>query len=571
MTQPSIQLRQRSASPQLLAQSTDLHPLLQRIFSAREIASFAETDYALSGLIPPPRLSHIEQAARLLAEHMQQQSMILVFGDYDADGATSTALCIRALKMLGHQRVDYLLPDRVSDGYGVSQNAAQKIIEKNPQLVITVDTGIASFSGLQQLADAGIDVIITDHHLPADRLPPARVIVNPNANADAGGKNLAGVGVAFYLMLALRIQLRQQGWFDQRSEPNLAECLDLVAIGSIADLVPLDYNNRILVSEGLKRIRAGMCSRGISKLIELSGRRQAAISSQDIAFAVAPRINAAGRLEDMSIGVKTLLVEDDASAQDLALQLDDINRNRRELQGEMTEQALAMLPDIQQSADQHSYVLYQAEWHEGIVGIIASRIKDQTFRPSIAFARSEQGYLKGSCRSIPGIHIRDMLDLVDKSEPGLIIRFGGHAMAAGLTIEQHGLERFSDLFEQVLQDHVDASCFDQVIEHDGEIDAGDLNLQLAQLLLSAGPWGQRFPVPSFYGEFAVLDQRVVGQRHLKWLLSPGPEQQPVDAILFYAPEQAMNQQYRQLRIHYELGINEYQGMQSLQLLVRHIV
>ncbi len=571
MVKRSLQLQQRSCDPRLLSTDTDLHPLLQRVFSARAIGSFDETRYPLSALLAPARLSHIEAAAALLAEQIQQQSPILVFGDYDADGATSTALCLRALRMLGHQRIDYLLPDRLKDGYGVSASAAQRIIELAPRLVITVDTGIASFSGLQLLAEAGIDVIITDHHLPADQLPPATAIVNPNAFADSAGKNLAGVGVAFYLMLALRSQLRDQGWFSERAEPNLAECLDLVAIGSIADLVPLDFNNRILVSEGLKRIRAGLCSRGISKLIELAGRRQQTLSSQDIAFSVAPRINAAGRLDDMSIGVQALLAQDDSSAHALALQLDEINRNRRVLQGEMTEQAMAMLAELELEHDQHSYVLYQPDWHEGIVGIIASKVKDLTFRPSIGFAPAEQGQLKGSCRSIPGIHIRDMLDLVDKAEPDLIIRFGGHAMAAGLTIRQAQLARFRECFERILVEHVDAACFDQVIEHDGEIDADDLDLPLAQLIQQAGPWGQRFPVPSFYGEFRVLQQRIVGECHLKWVLSPLGSRRRIDAILFYASEQQLASEYQQLKIHYELGINDYQGVQDLQLLVRHII
>lgn len=570
LSENSVSIRQRPCNERLLAQQTCLHPVVQRVLSAREIMSFEHTRYDLPSLINPQNIFNLEETAGYLAEQVIKGKHILIFGDYDADGATSTALCVRALNLLGHQRVSFLLPDRVQDGYGVSPSVADRIVTLNPDLVITVDTGIASFSGLKRLKQAGIEVIVTDHHLPAERLPEVNFIVNPNAFEAGDGQCLAGVGVAFYLMLMLRVQLRDRGWFASRAEPNLAECLDLVAIGTIADLVPLDYNNRILVNEGLKRLRAGACSLGISKLIEFSGRSQKKLSSQDIAFALAPRINAAGRLDDMTIGVQALLTQQEQAAVELAQELDNINRYRRQLQGQMTDQAMAMLPAINKTRPQFSYVLYQPDWHEGIVGIIASKIKDETFRPTISFAPSEGLWLKGSCRSIPGVHMRDMLDLVDKREPHLIERFGGHAMAAGLTIHKQNLDLFRKIFEAVIKQYSDPACFDNVIECDGEIDSSDLTMELAQFLEQAGPWGQRFPVPSFSGRFKVLDQRVLAEHHLKFVLSPEDQHKPVDAILFYAAEKELKTHYESLNIHYELSVNEFRGAQSLQLMIRHI-
>jgi single-stranded-DNA-specific exonuclease len=567
----TVSLRQRPCDERLLSEKTSLHPLVQRVLSARNISSFDEASYTLSSLIDPHKITNLEQAARFLAQQVIESRHILIFGDYDADGATSTALCVRALNMLGHDQVSFMLPDRIVDGYGVSQTAAQRIVALKPNVVITVDTGIASFDGLKELQAAGIDVVITDHHLPADQLPHATCIVNPNAFENSEGKCLAGVGVAFYLMLMLRSQLRQLNWFETRTEPNLADCLDLVAIGTVADLVPLDYNNRILISEGLKRLRAGACSSGITKLIEYSGRSQRKLSSEDIAFSIAPRINAAGRLDDMSIGVQTLLEQQSQLATEFAQELDNINHYRRELQGQMTEQALAMLPDINSSSERLSNVMFQSEWHEGIVGIIASKIKDETFRPCISFASSNDGFLKGSCRSITGVHMRDMLDLVDKSEAGLILRFGGHAMAAGLTIKEEGLEHFREVFENTIRKHADPACFDNVVEYDGEVDSIDMTMEVAQLLQQAGPWGQKFPLPSFSGRFRVLDQRVLADRHLKFVLTPVDRHHPIDAIRFYAADKELKTNHEKLHIHYELSVNDFRNEQSLQLMIRHIL
>jgi single-stranded-DNA-specific exonuclease len=567
-----IHFKQRAYDKALLAQPSELHPVLQRVLSARGIESYDEIQYDLKRLLPPAAVTNLEQGGAFLAEHVLRDSSILIFGDYDADGATSTALCLRALHMMGHRRVDFLLPDRMVDGYGLSPNVAERIVDLDPDLVITVDTGIASRTGIKLLRGASIDVLVTDHHLPGEQLPDANEIVNPNALDGGSGNCLAGVGVAFYLMLALRAQLRQRGWFEAREQPNLADCLDLVAVGTVADLVPLDYNNRILVNEGLKRIRAGACALGISKLIEVTGRNQRTIGSQDIAFALAPRINAAGRLDDMRVGVEALLASDELSAARLATELDEINRYRRELQGEMTEQALKMLPEIDtDSSSRYCHVLYEPDWHEGIVGIIASKVKDLSFRPVVSFARSSEGKLKGSCRSIPGIHIRDTLDLLDKKAPGLIERFGGHAMAAGLTIAETNLQRFSAELEKVIEQYADPSCFENTVYHDGEIPAAEFGFELAEALRRTGPWGQKFPVPSFCGKFNVLSQRILAERHIKFQLSPDDGATPIDAILFYAKPDELRQQFKQVHIHYELNINEFRNQENLQLTIRHLI
>ena len=566
---------QRECRDIVFLQDTGLAPVLQRIYSARGITSSSEIDYSLKSLIAPDQITQLLEAAALVQQHINNHSLILIFGDYDADGATSTALCIRALEMLGHDRVEFLLPDRIVDGYGLSLNMAEKIRTIKPDLVITVDTGIASFKGIDLLRQAEIDIIVTDHHLPAEQLPSANYIVNPNAFQNSAGKNLAGVGVAFYLMLALRQLMRESDEFDDGVEPNLAELLDLVAIGTVADLVPLDFNNRILVQQGLKRLRAGACSTGIKKLVEVSRRNLKTLTTQDIGFTIAPRINAAGRLDDMSIGVQTLLSQDEKSATELAYELDSINQYRREIQGQMTEQALAMVQKIQAdiigSKLQRSVVLYQADWHEGVVGIIASKIKEFTYRPVISFAANESGELKGSGRSIPGIHLRDMLDLVDKQQPGLILRFGGHAMAAGLSIQLDKLDDFRRVFEQVLSQHVDASCFNNIVEHDGEIESSHLNLAFARVLRESGPWGQRFPLPTFYGEFKALNQIVLADKHLKLTLTPMDDSQQVEAILFFATDEQLKTNFQQLIIHYELNVNEFRNEENVQLLIRHIV
>jgi single-stranded-DNA-specific exonuclease len=551
---------------------SSLPPLLARIYAARGVDTIDQVDYSLSNLLRPDQITHLESAAGRLADAVEHAESILIFGDYDADGATSTALCQRALGQMRHDRCDFMLPDRVVDGYGVSAAVARRIVERNPDLVITVDTGIASFEGLQILYEATIDVVVTDHHLPAGELPRAAHIVNPNAFDASAGKSLAGVGVAFYLMLALRAELRARGWFKGFAEPNLAGLLDLVAVGTVADLVPLDFTNRILVEEGTRRIRNGACAPGISRLIEVSGRNQQTLTSQDIAYSVAPRINAAGRLDDMRAGVNALLEQNPQVAADLADELDRINAYRRELQGEMAQQADSMLHDLGDLNDERlSRVLFNPDWHEGIVGIIASRIKDQSYRPSICFAAAAQDQLKGSCRSIRGVHIRDMLDLVDKVLPGVILRFGGHAMAAGLSIRDDALDEFATAFEQVLGEHADPAAFDQRVYHDGTLQASELSLQTALMIENAGPWGQRFPLPSFYGEFTTLDRRIVGERHVKFVVSPLQGGPSTDAILFYADDDQLRANPTRVGLHYELAVNRFRDQESVQLVVRHLL
>jgi single-stranded-DNA-specific exonuclease len=566
-----LHLVQRALPADPLALSS-LPSLLARIYAARGVESVSQLDYSLRHLLRPERITNLTAAASRLADALQNDETILVFGDYDADGATSTALCMRALELMGHARRDFMLPDRMVDGYGVSPGVAQRIVQRKPGLVITVDTGIASFNGLKILHEAGIEVIVTDHHLPGDQMPDVACIVNPNAFAQSEGKCLAGVGVAFYLMLALRAELRNRRWFATTGEPNLACLLDLVAVGTVADLVPLDYHNRILVEEGIRRIRAGDCMPGISRLIEISGRSQQTLSSQDIAFAVAPRINAAGRLDDMRGGVLALIETNLQAASDLADELDQINTYRRELQGEMAGQADAMLDKLDHENGQRlGRVLFDPEWHEGIVGIIASRVKDQCYRPSICFAPAGDDQLKGSCRSISGVHIRDMLDLVDKALPGSIVRFGGHAMAAGLTIRRSALDEFSNALEQVLSEHADRAAFDQRVLHDGQLETTELSLETARLIENAGPWGQRFPFPSFYGEFEVLYRRIVGEKHIRFVLSPVNGDHSIDAILFYASEEQLEDTAQHLHIHYELSVNRFRGEVSPQLIIRDVL
>ena len=556
-----------------------MDPVFRRIFASRGVTSAAETSYRLSNMMAIDKIRHLDSAAAVLVEHIRQGSKLLIFGDYDADGATSTALCVRALFALGHDKVSYLMPDRFIDGYGLSLSIAQRIAREKPHCVITVDNGIASMDGIALLREKGIDVIVTDHHLPADELPDATVIVNQNAWPDeAQGKNLAGVGVAFYLMLALRKTLRDSGWFNHhRPEPNLANYLDFVALGTLADLVPLDYNNRVLINEGLKRIRAGFCCNGIKALIEISNKNLDNMGSTDISFAIAPKINAAGRLDDMTIGVQCLLSDDHDTALALATELYDINNQRKNIQQQMSEEAMQQMEKLHQKAfdSKSGIVLYQEDWHEGVVGIVAAKIREKYHRPSIVFARAEDGYLKGSGRSIPGIHLRDMLDNVDKRLPGLIIKFGGHAMAAGLSIEASRLEQFSQGFKQVICDLADPGCFNLEVECDGSLEEQYFDLQFAEALQNLSPWGQRFPPPSFIGEFDVLSRRVLSDKHLKLRLkllhSHDSNFQVLDAIAFFQSDEILNSNHERIQIHYELNVNVFRHQKSLQLLIHDIL
>ena len=571
------QFIERSYGESELQGRGDLHPVISRVLASRGISSLDQMDYQLGKILSPVSIRNVSEAAELLANCIQAEEQVVIFGDYDADGATSTALCVRALNLMSHDKVDYLMPDRFLDGYGLSLSAAERILQSKPDCVITVDNGIASFDGIRLLRQHNIEVVVTDHHLPASELPDASVIVNQNAWGEPlEGRNLAGVGIAFYLMLMLRTELRKRGWFnDQRQEPNLAACLDLVAIGSVADLVPLDYLNRILVQEGLRRIRAGACSLGIRSLIEISGKDLDNFSSTDIAFALAPRINAAGRLDDMTIGVQCLLANDTNSANSFATELDNINQLRKDIQQQMADEAMQALKqlDQQELSNQKAIVLYQPDWHEGIVGIVASKLKEKFHRPSIVFGQAEDGSLKGSGRSITGIHLRDMLDIVDKRIPGKILKFGGHAMAAGLSLKDVCFEDFKPCFEQVINEFADPECFTDNIEHDGELVAELFNLEFAAELQNLSPWGQGFPMPSFVGDFEVLSQRVLAGKHIKLTLSPddNPDQTVVDAIAFFQPASVLNQDYDRIRIHYEVNLNRFRGVDSVQLLIRDII
>ncbi len=564
----------RDCDETVLQDHTDLHPVFRRVLAGRGINSLGQIDYQLKYILPPEQIRNLFDAAELLCRAIQHDKKVLVFGDYDADGATSTALCIRALNLMGYQRVSYLMPDRFVDGYGLSLSVAKRLLEQQPDCVITVDNGIASIDGIALLQAQNIDVIVTDHHLPASTLPNASVIVNQNAwPQETEGRNLAGVGIAFYLMLATRSRLREEGWFvADRPEPNLACCLDLVAIGSVADLVPLDYHNRILINEGLRRIRSGACSEGIKALIRVAAKHLDNFISSDIAFGIAPRINAAGRLDDMTVGVQCLLADTADSAIALASELNDINQQRREIQQQMAEEANLQLKQVNQVdfVTRKSIVLYQEDWHEGIVGIVASKIKEKYHRPCVVFAKGEDGRLKGSGRSISGIHLRDLLDLVDKRIPGNILKFGGHAMAAGLTLSNDSLAVFIDTFESVINEYIDTACFDLVIECDGELEATELNLSFASELQNLSPWGQRFPMPSFIGEFEVINQRVLGEKHLKLTIQVEGDIY-IDAIAFFQPANLLNKQYEKIRIHYELAANRFRGVDSVQLLIRDIL
>lgn len=552
------------------------HPLLNRLYQSRGISSPQELERTLQFLHRPNQLANIDVAVELLIEAYKQQSRIIIVGDFDADGATSTALALLALRQLGFENVDYLIPDRFSQGYGLSLAVAEMVLVKGTDVVMTVDNGISSFEGIDLLKEHGIKVLVTDHHLPAESLPNADAMVNPNlADCSFPSKSLAGVGVAFYVMLALRGKMRELGCFKEK-EPNLAELLDLVALGTVADVVPLDHNNRILVHQGLNRIRSGHCRAGILALAEVSKRDLSSLQASDLGFAIAPRLNAAGRLENMSLGVELLIADNMEIARQLAFELDSLNQTRKEFEQEMKTEALAIcanLPSLMQKEQAHGIVLYQADWHQGVIGILASRIKDQFHRPVIAFAQESEDSecLKGSARSIAGLHMRDLLERIDSLYPDLIIKFGGHAMAAGLTIHQENFLRFQKIFDEIINEIIEPEQLQGVIYTDGELAPSELNIEIAELLQQAGPWGQNFPEPTFEGEFRLLQQRILGGKHLK-LMVEQPNGGLFDAIWFnadlrYFPDLSI----KQVKLIYKLDINEFRGNKSLQLRVDTLI
>jgi len=570
------QIRRRQPQPAPALADAGLHPLLARIYAGRGAISPDDIDTALSGLLSPDQLLNADRAAELLADAIADGRHLLVVGDFDADGATSTALAVAALQDFGARQVGYLVPNRFEYGYGLTPEIVALAAQRSPDLIITVDNGISSLEGVAAARAHGIATLVTDHHLAGAELPAADVIVNPNQPGCAfPSKHLAGVGVIFYIMLALRAELRRRDWFGEGQEPNLARYTDLVALGTVADVVPLDRNNRILVAAGLQRIRAGQARPGIRALLEAAGREQRNLVASDLGFAVAPRVNAAGRLEDMSIGIECLLAADAVSAAPLAARLHQLNLERREIEQEMQRQALDALAllDLEASGElPPGMTLYHPEWHQGVVGILASRIKERLHRPVIAFADGDPGQIKGSARSIPGVHIRDVLDAVAARHPGLICKFGGHAMAAGLSLAQDDYEAFADAFRAEVGRHARDLELQAVIETDGALAPADLALELAEQLRVAGPWGQHFPEPVFDGRFRILNQRLVGEKHLKLVLQPEGSEFAVDAIAFNVdldrwPDPAVTN----VEIAYRLDVNEFRGRRSLQLVIEHLV
>ncbi len=569
-------IQQRDVPDSLQARlPAQLHPVLRRVYAGRQVRRAEDLDNGLACLLPPAALRDIDLACALLETALRERQRLLVVGDFDADGATSSALMVSGLRAMGADSVDYLVPNRFQFGYGLTPEIVAVAADFAPDLLITVDNGISSIAGVAAAKLRGMRVLVTDHHLPGSELPQADAIVNPNQDGDTfPSKCLAGVGVAFYLLMALRGRLRDSGWFEARgiAEPNLGDYLDLVALGTVADLVPLDHNNRVLVQQGMQRVRAGRCRAGIRALLEVAGRNPARLVAADFGFSVGPRLNAAGRLDDMSLGIECLLCEDAGRARELAVQLDALNRERREIEQSMKTQALEHVQAIHLDTRRLplGLCLYDAEWHQGVIGILASRIKEQFHRPVIAFANAGEGELKGSARSIPGLHIRDTLDAIAARHPELLQKFGGHAMAAGLSLAEHRLVAFRQAFQQELEGRLDATALQGVIHSDGELRAEDFSLELAELLRGAGPWGQEFPEPLFDGVFTVLNQRVVGGQHLKLSVRSVQGGRALDAIAFQQAEVGPLREGQQVRMAYRLDSNEYRGLLGLQLVVEFI-
>lgn len=551
----------------------DLHPVLRRVFAARNLRSTKELDFNFESLLPYSDLLGIEQALEILVPAVTNNQKILIVGDFDADGATSTTVAVRALRSFGAEQVQFLVPNRFAFGYGLTPELVAQARDFKPDLIITVDNGIANNAGVDAARAAGIKVLITDHHLAGTVLPNADAIVNPNQpNCKFPSKNLAGVGVIFYVMLALRARLMQIDWFNKKSipNPNMARLLDLVALGTVADLVPLDYNNRILVHHGLRRIRAGQCIPAIIGLLELSGRDFSQAVAADLGYAVASRLNAAGRLDDMSLGISCLLNDDSIHARTLARTLDQLNDERRSIEQDMQNQALQALTKLNLNAElPRGIVLYDDSWHQGVIGILAARIKDRYHRPVIVLAPSQDGEIKGSARSITGFHIRDALALIDVQHPGLLKKFGGHAMAAGLTIDRNNLDTLVKAFDEVVSRQLTDAHLQHMLISDGELQTAEISLELATLLRESGPWGQAFPEPVFDDAFKIIEQRIVGDKHLKMKLSK--EDKVLDAVAFFIDTKEWpNHRCDSVRAAYRLDINEYKGRRNVQLIIEYL-
>ena len=554
---------------------TSLPAILDRIYRGRKITNVDELETTANGLCHYNQLHGIDHAVEVLANAMRADELVMIVGDFDADGATSTALSLLALSQMGMKHLDYLVPNRFDFGYGLSPGIVELAHEKGAKVIMTVDNGIACFDGVNRAKALGIKVIITDHHLPADTLPDADAIVNPNQpDCSFPSKNLAGVGVAFYIMLACRAHLQTLGWFEQQriAPPNLASLLDIVAIGTVADVVPLDKNNRILVHQGLQRIRSGKCRPGILALLEVANREGHRLTSTDLGFVIGPRLNAAGRLEDMSMGIECLITDSPNVAREIATELDSLIHQRKAIEADMKAQAQQIVENLvfENTHTPSGLVVYREDFHQGVIGIVAGRIKEQYHRPTIAFAKDDNGDLKGSARSIEGIHIRDVLEEINTQHPGVIKKFGGHAMAAGLTLSEVNLTRFQQAFEHIAKTHLARLGEHSVIYTDGELCRDELSLSTAKLLRTAGPFGQGFEPPQFDGDFTIVTQRIVGQNHLKLVLRSSDNEE-IDGIMFNIDlAQWPDNSVKTIRAVYQLDVNVFRGQESVQLLVSHI-
>ena len=570
--QKTIQAREKVSDSHL---NTALHPVIKQIYAARGIQSDSELDNGAASLLDFRLLKDIDIAAQILIDGLKKQANILIVGDFDADGATSTAILMQGLPMFGFENVDYLVPDRFNLGYGLSPQLAEQVVALRPDILITVDNGISCIQGVEVCKQAGITVIVTDHHLQGEHLPNADAIVNPNRfDCEFPSKALAGCGVAFYLLVALRHYLREQNFFDKHGlpQPNIAALLDIVALGTVADVVPLDANNRTLVYQGLARIRAGHTRPGILALIEVANRNSYRLQASDFGFAIAPRLNAAGRLDDMSLGIACLLSPDGNQARRIAAELDGLNQERREIEQSMQVEANAVLEKLVNQSNEvpNAVCLYQDDWHQGVIGILAGRLKEKYHRPTVIFAQGENGEIKGSCRSIPGLHMRDLLESISTKYPELILKFGGHAMAAGLSILEADFNRFKQVYTEAVTQSLAEEDKHAVVLTDGNLPADCFNLNFANQLKQAGPFGQSFPEPLFDDEFFIIQQRLVGEKHLKMVLRHASGLD-IDAIAFNVDLKAWpNTSAEKVRLAYQLDINEFRGKFSLQLLVNEI-
>ena len=558
--------------PQLLPFLGEMPTLLTRLYAARGVQSQAELDKSLARLIPYQQLKGIDAAVDLLVVALEQRQRILIVGDFDADGATASTVGMLGLRLLGAAHVDYLVPNRFEYGYGLTPEIVEVALTRTPQLLITVDNGISSIEGVAAAKKAGLSVLVTDHHLPGNELPAADAIVNPNQpGCDFPSKALAGVGVIFYVLIALRARLNSLGWYQNSKAPNIAELLDLVALGSVADVVPLDANNRILVHQGLERIRAGRARPGLKAILEVAKRDPSKITSTDLGFILGPRLNAAGRLDDMSLGIECLLTDDANAAREMAAQLDEMNQDRKSIEQGMQREALAQLKDLTIDSMPFGLCLFDPEWHQGVIGILASRLKEKYFRPTFAFADAGDGMLKGSGRSVPGFHIRDALSVVAAQHPDLISKYGGHAMAAGLTLPEANFPLFCEAFDAEVRRQLREEDLTGRMLSDGSLAVEEFHLELARALRNAGPWGQHFPEPLFHGVFQLVEQRIVGERHLKVVLKTECGSVKLDGIAFGIDRDVWpNPTIRWVELAYKLDLNEFRGNETVQLMIAHI-